>query len=148
MEAVCSLSIIFAIYIGYLRSQAAVWLLLAGICHKKSPQYTASLVSKCENGTIHSSKGSMVPYRLLFEPVHEISNNVVCATSKGSDQPAHMRCLIRAFARRLNILSVKLLIEHLLVVLSLKGGCTCSSESTLVKMSHCWKLHATAQFYV
>ena len=32
-----------------------------------------------------------------YEPVHEISNNVVCATSKASDQPAHMRSLIRAF---------------------------------------------------
>ena len=38
------------------------------------------------------------------EPVHDISNNVVCATSKASDQPAHMRSLIRAFACRLNIL--------------------------------------------
>ena len=38
------------------------------------------------------------------EPVHEISNNVVCATSKASDQPAHMRSLIRAFACRFNIL--------------------------------------------
>ena len=38
------------------------------------------------------------------EPAHEISNNVVCATSKASDQPAHMRSLIRAFASRLNIL--------------------------------------------
>ena len=37
-------------------------------------------------------------------PQHEISNNVVCATSKGSDQLAHMRSLIRAFASRLNIL--------------------------------------------
>ena len=35
---------------------------------------------------------------------HEISNNVVCATSKGSDQSAHTRSLIRAFASRLNIL--------------------------------------------
>ena len=26
----------------------------------------------------------------------------------------------------------------------LKGGCTGSSESTLVKMSHCWKSHVTA----
>ena len=26
---------------------------------------------------------------VLFEPVHEISNNVECATSKASDQPAH-----------------------------------------------------------
>ena len=24
-----------------------------------------------------------------YEPVHEISNNLVCATSKASDQPAH-----------------------------------------------------------
>ena len=38
------------------------------------------------------------------EPVHEISNNVVCATSKTSDQPAHTRSLIRAFASRLSIL--------------------------------------------
>ena len=37
-------------------------------------------------------------------PVHEISNNVVCATSEASDQPAHMRSLIRAFASRLSIL--------------------------------------------
>ena len=38
------------------------------------------------------------------QPWHEISNNVVCATSKGSDQPAHTRSLIRVFASRLNIL--------------------------------------------
>ena len=38
------------------------------------------------------------------EPVHEISNNVVCATSKASDQPAHMGSLIRAFASRVSIL--------------------------------------------
>ena len=41
---------------------------------------------------------------IQFEPVHEISNNVVCATSKASDQPAHTRSLIRAFASRLSIL--------------------------------------------
>ena len=39
-----------------------------------------------------------------IEQVHEISNNVVCATSKASDQPAHARSLIRAFASRLSIL--------------------------------------------
>ena len=39
----------------------------------------------------------------LFEPRHEISNNMVCATSKASDQPAHTRSLIRAFACHLNI---------------------------------------------
>ena len=40
---------------------------------------------------------------------------------------------------------VKLLTEHHLEFLSLKGGCTGSYESTLVKMPHCWKSHATAQ---
>ena len=39
-----------------------------------------------------------------YEPQHEISYNVVCATSKGSDQPAHRCSLIRAFASRLIIL--------------------------------------------
>ena len=33
-----------------------------------------------------------------------ISNNVVCATSKASDHPAHMGSLIRAFASRLSFL--------------------------------------------
>ena len=35
------------------------------------------------------------------------------------------------------------LTEHNLEFLSLKGGCTGSSESTPVKMPHCWKSHFT-----
>ena len=42
-------------------------------------------------------------------------------------------------------MSVKLLTEHHLEFLSLKGGCTGSSESTMFKMPHCWKSHVTAQ---
>ena len=42
--------------------------------------------------------------KIIIEPWHEISNDVVCATSKGSDQPEHTHRLIRAFASRLNIL--------------------------------------------
>ena len=38
-----------------------------------------------------------------YEPVHEISN-VVYATSKASDQPAHTRSLIIAFVSRLSSL--------------------------------------------
>ena len=41
---------------------------------------------------------------------------------------------------------VKLLTGHDLGFLSLKGGCTDSSESTLVKMTHCWKPHVVAHF--
>ena len=39
---------------------------------------------------------------------------------------------------------VKLLPKHLLVVVSLKGGCTGLFESTFVKMPHCCKSHAAA----
>ena len=43
---------------------------------------------------------------------------------------------------------VKLLTEFNLEFLSLKGGCISSSESTLVKMSNCWKSHALAHLIV
>ena len=36
-------------------------------------------------------------------------------------------------------MTVKLLTEHYLEILALKGGYTGMSESTLVKMPHCWK---------
>ena len=42
-------------------------------------------------------------------------------------------------------MNIKLLTEHHLEFLSLKGGCTGLSESTLVKMPHCWKSRVTAQ---
>ena len=43
---------------------------------------------------------------------------------------------------------VKLLTEHHLEFLSLKGGCTGLSEPTLFKMPHCWKSHVAAHMYV
>ena len=51
--------------------------------------------------------GFVLPLQLpakIYEPRHEISKNVVCKTSKGSDQPAHTRSLTRAFDSGLNIL--------------------------------------------
>ena len=44
-------------------------------------------------------------------------------------------------------MSVKLLTKHHLELLSLKGGCPGSSESTHVKMPHCWKSHALAHLF-
>ena len=79
----------------------------------------------------------------IIEPWHGISNNVICATSKASDQPAHTRSLIRAFACRLSML----LTEHNLEFLSIKGDCTGLSESTHVKMPRCWKSHVTAHIF-
>ena len=43
---------------------------------------------------------------------------------------------------------VKLLTEHHLEFLSLKGGCRGSPKSTLVKMLNCWKSHAVAHLIV
>ena len=43
---------------------------------------------------------------------------------------------------------VKLLNEHNLEFLSLKGGYRGLSESTLVKMSNCWKSHAAAPIVI
>ena len=74
---------------------------------------------------------------IIYEPQHEISNNVVCATSKGSVQPAHTYTLEYS-------MTLRPLTEHHLEFLSLKEGCTNSSESTIVKMPHCWKSHVIA----
>ena len=45
-------------------------------------------------------------------------------------------------------MSGKLLTEHHLEFLSLKGCCRGSSESALVKTSNCWKSHAVAHIYL
>ena len=72
-----------------------------------------------------------------FEPRHEVSNNVVCATSKASDQPAHYAQSDQSLCLSLEYyMTVKLQIEHHLDFLSLTGA-----EATFVKMSHCLKSH-------
>ena len=45
-------------------------------------------------------------------------------------------------------MTVKLLTEHHLQFLSLTGGYAGSSESTRVKMPHCWKSYVTAQLWL
>ena len=45
-------------------------------------------------------------------------------------------------------MSFKLLTEHHLEALSLIGGCSGASESTHVKMPHCWKSHVAAQLFM
>ena len=45
-------------------------------------------------------------------------------------------------------MTVKVLTEHNLEFLSLKGDYTGSSESNHVKMPHCWKSHVMAHFLI
>ena len=85
------------------------------------------------------------PRNTKFEPCHEISNNVVCATSKGSDQPAQTDLSLCSSLEYFT--TVKLPTEQNLEFLSLTGGCTVSSESTLVKMPHCWKSSVMAHLF-
>ena len=44
-------------------------------------------------------------------------------------------------------MTFKLLTEQHLEFLSSIGGCTGSSESTLVKMPHCWKSHVMVHLW-
>ena len=45
-------------------------------------------------------------------------------------------------------MTVKLLTEHHVEPLSLKGGYTGLFESTLVKIPHCWKSHVAAHICI
>ena len=57
------------------------------------------------NGILNNKVSGLQPFMTIqYDPVCEISNNVVCATSKASDQPAHTCSLIRAFASGFSIL--------------------------------------------
>ena len=56
------------------------------------------------HSVIHQCRFALLLHYYIIEPQHEISNNVVCATGKGTGQPVHTRSLTRAFASRLNIL--------------------------------------------
>ena len=42
----------------------------------------------------------------------------------------------------------RLMTEQHLEFLRLKGYCTGSSESTLVRMPHCWKSHVAAHYLI
>ena len=82
----------------------------------------------------------------LNEPRHKISKNVVCGMC--DQQRLIPACAYAQSDQRLcwsleYKMLVKLLIEHHLGFLSLKGGCTDSYGSTLDKIPRCWKSHAT-----
>ena len=76
------------------------------------------IITQCKISNIYTIvcppvRGDHIRDFCIIEPRHEISNNVigisnnmVRTTSKASDQPVHMRSLIRAFASRLCILWV------------------------------------------
>ena len=70
------------------------------MCFGYSKQHMFWLRNHKDNFQFHTVASKL--YRI--EPRHEISNNVVCAANKASDQPAHTRSLIRAFASCLIII--------------------------------------------
>ena len=79
-------------------------------------------------------------HSITFEPWHGISINVVCARSACAyTQTDQSLCLSLEFS-----MTVKLLTKQKLEFQSLTRDCTGWSESTHVKMPHCWKSHAMA----
>ena len=84
----------------------------------------------------------MISGPVVFEPCgmcDQQSLRSACAYAQ-SDQSL---CLSLEYS-----MSVKLLTEHHLEFLRLKGGCTGSPKSSLVKMPHCWKSHIAAHFFL
>ena len=85
----------------------------------------------------------------IIEPRHEISNNVVCATSKRLRPACAYAQSDKSLCSSLEYsTTVKLQTEHHFEFLSLIGGCTGSSEFTHVKMPHCWKSHVGAHMFL
>ena len=79
-----------------------------------------------------------------FQPPHDKTNNMVCASSEDSDQPEHPPSLIRVFAARTKkawVLSYALSEQRRLIRL---GGCPGCSESSLGAQSFCWFCHEAA----
>ena len=74
----------------------------------------------------------------------EISNNVVCATSRASDQPVHTHSLIRAFASRLNIRWVLSTDWTSFGAFKLKRGL--HGLVVVYTCQNCWKSHIAAHF--
>ena len=81
----------------------------------------------------HTTISRFLATRLIIEPRHEI---LVCVTSKAPQS----LCWPLGYS-----MNVKLLTEHHLEYLSLKGACTSLSESTVVKMPLCWKSRVMAR---
>ena len=71
-----------------------------------------------------------------FKPWHEFSNNVVCATNEGSDQPAHTRSLVRAFASRLNILWLLSYCPNIIWIVLAKKGVAQARQSLHLSKCH------------
>ena len=88
-------------------------------------------ISTLGHGQTAHGRGFINSEQCIYEPKHDICNNVVCVTTKGSDQPAHTHSLIRAFASRLFILTLRSLTEHHLEFLNLKGGFLCSTQLSM-----------------
>ena len=57
-----------------------------------------------KNNKIASKKVTTLIETIIIEPAHDKHYNKTCATSEDSDQPAHLRRLIRVFADRMYLL--------------------------------------------
>ena len=96
----------------------------------------ASLAQKVCSLHSSSSVDSLLPKDDISKDIFDFTTSVDrhCVAERLPAYAQTDQSLCKSFAYSM---SVKLLTEHHFEFLSFKGGCTGSSESTLVKMPHC-----------
>ena len=129
---------------GRHKRQADITLLFQYMCH-----VVLILLYTIFSRKYHLKLKLIILIKSLYEPRHEISNNVVMFDQQRLRPACAYAQSDQSLCKSLKYtMIVKLLTEQHLEFLSLKGSCTGSSESTLVKIPHCWKSHALAHMWI
>ena len=115
----------------------AVNILYTGICMRYKTKCIPfhGILFTCEP-VLHMSQCMRFPTMWYVRPAKAQTSLRICAVWS---EP----CSLLEYS-----MSVKLLTKHPLEVLSLKTSCRGLSESTLLKMLHCWKSHVTVHLHV
>ena len=71
-------------------------------CEGIMPTFSGEVAPRPSRQLQHygSSSNEITSTKTIYEPPHDKTNKVVCASSEDSDQPGHAPSLIRAFAVR------------------------------------------------
>ena len=102
-----------------------------------------TILWNCIWSVIDTCKYGKILLNCIWATTWDFQQCGVCDQQKLRPAYAYAQSNQRLFKSLEYSITLRLLIEHHLEFLSLKG-CTGSCESTLVKMPHCWKSHVAA----
>ena len=92
-------------------------------------------------------RGSLISVIFIWAAAWDFRRCGMCDQQRLSSACAYAQFDLRLCLSFESSNTLRLLTEHHLEFLGLKGGCTGSSESTLFKMPHCWKSHVAAHCF-